>query len=431
MDIYVVQPGDTINSIADKYGVSIERLISDNGLINPYTLVVGQTIVILYPKITYIVKQDDTLESIADKNGISIVQLMRNNPYLYVREFIYPGDVLVISYNTVKDLQVIGYAYTFINHDTLKRTLPYLTYLSIFNYRVAENADIVDYGDDTELIQIAKSYNTVPLLMISAFSPTGDLDLENVYDLLLNDEKQDKLVNEMLEIVRSKGFYGINTLLSNISESNQKLYLNVLTKLSMSLRKEGYIFMVTMPPNLTKSGNNVIFENIDYKSLSLIVDRIIFLQNVWGKNKQPPSPISNISLIRPFIEYVTNTISSEILSIGKPLIGYDWELPFSPSSSYANSMSLESAITLAYVQGAVIHTDEESQTPYFTYSKSEQVAPENHIVWFINAFSIKALEDVIIEYNLIGSGIWNISIFYQQIWSILNAVFNILKFPII
>lgn len=46
MDIYVVQNGDTINSIADKFGISVERLISDNGIINPSTLVVGQTIVI-------------------------------------------------------------------------------------------------------------------------------------------------------------------------------------------------------------------------------------------------------------------------------------------------------------------------------------------------------------------------------------------------
>lgn len=430
MDIYVVQLGDTIYSIADKYSISVERLISDNGLINPYTLVVGQTIVVLYPKVTYIVKQDDTLESIADKNGISINQLMRNNPYLYERDFIYPGDIIVISYNSVKDLQVNGYSYVFINHDMLKRTLPYLTYLSIFNYQIAENANIVDYGDDSELIRIAKEYNSIPLLMISAFSPSGDLDLENVYDLLLNDEKQDKLVHEMLKIVRNKGYYGINALLSNINESNQKLYLNVLTKLSMSLRNEGYIFMITIPPNITKTDKKIIFENIDYKSFSLIVDRINFLQNVWGKNKQPPSPISNISLIKPFIDYVTNIVSSDLLSIGKPLIGYDWELPFSPSSSYANSMSLESTITLAYVQQAVIYTDEESQTPYFTYTKSEQVAPENHIVWFINAFSIKALDDVIIEYNIAGSGIWNISVFYQQVWSILNAIFNIVKFPI-
>jgi spore germination protein len=60
MDIYVVQSGDNIQLIVNKYGITVERLISDNGLINPYSLVVGQTLVILYPKKTYIIKQGDT-----------------------------------------------------------------------------------------------------------------------------------------------------------------------------------------------------------------------------------------------------------------------------------------------------------------------------------------------------------------------------------
>jgi spore germination protein len=143
MDIYIVQPGDNIESIAQKYGITVERLISDNGMINPYALVVGQAIVILYPTQTYTVQQDDTLATIADNNGISLMQLMRNNLLLYDREYIYPTESLAISYNTVKDVQVVGYSYAFLSRDILIRALPYLTFLSIFNYRITENADII------------------------------------------------------------------------------------------------------------------------------------------------------------------------------------------------------------------------------------------------------------------------------------------------
>jgi len=148
MDIYVVQPGDNIELIANKYGISVERLISDNGLINPYTLVPGQAIVLLNPEKIYTVKSGDTLATIADSNGISIMQLTRNNPFLYDRNYIYPGESLVINYSADKELLVHGFTYVFINLDTLKRALPYLTYISIFNYRIGENANIVDYGDD-------------------------------------------------------------------------------------------------------------------------------------------------------------------------------------------------------------------------------------------------------------------------------------------
>lgn len=169
MEIYVVQQGDDIVAIADKYSIAVEKLISDNGLMNPYSLVTGQTLVILTPKVSYIVKQGDTLASIADSNDISIMQLIRNNPFLYDREFIYPGESLVIRYDLVKDIQVNGFTYVFLNQETIIRALPYLTFISILNYRITENK-IINFGDDTEIIQLAKEYDTIPLLMISAFS---------------------------------------------------------------------------------------------------------------------------------------------------------------------------------------------------------------------------------------------------------------------
>lgn len=431
MDIYVVQDGDTINSIADKFNISVERLIIDNGLINPYLLVIGQALVILYPQKTYVVQPGDNLATIADSNGTSILQLHRNNPFLYDRDYIFSGESIVISYSTIRDLEVNGFVYTFINHDTLKRTLPYLTYLSVFNYRIVENGSIINYGDDTEIIEIAKDYQAIPLLMISAFSPTGELDLEVVYNLLLNEEKQDNLINEMLQIVRSKKISGINLLISNLNETNQNLYFNVLSKLSKALRNEGYILVITINPDSNTISDTAHFENIDYSTLSSIADRIIFLKSNWGSINEPPSPVSNISLIRPLIDFITTKIPPEIILIGKPLIGYDWELPYVPGVSKVNSISLISAITLAYDQGAVIQFDEESQTPYFYYVRSRVGAPESHIVWFIDARSIKALNDVIIEYDLVGSGIWNISSYYQQMWSIVNATFNIVKLPIL
>lgn len=426
MEIYVIQQGDDIVSIADKYGITVEKLISDNGLFNPYSLVIGQTIVILYPKESYIIIQGDTLESIAVSNNISLMQLMRNNPFLYEREFIYPGESLVISYNTVKDIQVNGFTYVFLNRDILARALPYLTFISIFNYRITEDLTIINYGDDTEIIKMAKEYDTQPLMMISVSTPTGEINTEFAYELLLDISKQDTIIADILHIIRSKGFKGINLLISNLTNYNQNLYLNVIIKLSQLLRNESYIFMITFNPDY-----DLINNKINYHSFSLYVDRIIFLQNVWGMNKQPPSPISNISLIRPFIEHVTSLVSSNFISLGKPLIGLDWELPFDPAVDIARLMSFNSVISVAFEQNAVIELDEMSQTPYFTYIKSSSGTPENHIVWFIDARSIKALDDTIIDYNLVGTGLWHLTSYNQQLYSMTNAVFNIIKFKIL
>ena len=54
--IYVVQSGDSLTSIAKRYGVSLERLRSDNGLLPEQPLVPGQALVVFIPKETYQVR---------------------------------------------------------------------------------------------------------------------------------------------------------------------------------------------------------------------------------------------------------------------------------------------------------------------------------------------------------------------------------------
>ena len=421
MEIYVVQYGDDIESIANRYGISVERLISDNGLINPNALAVGQTLVILHPKETYTIKQGDTLEAIAEQNGITLMQLLRNNPFLHDREFIYEDETLVISFNTIRDISTNGFTDASLSVATLSRALPYLTYISIYSYRIADdNSRIISYYDDATIIKMAKQYNTIPLFTISALSLTGEFNLAHLYELLLNNKLQDNLINEILQVLRSKEYMGVNIVISFITEYNQSLYLNIIEKISLILRNEGYTFMVTISPEYSTD------LNLNYSSISLFVDRIIFLDNIWNKRKEPPAPISNISLIRPFIENITSKVSSKLISIGKPLIGYDWIIPYTPGVA-ANLMSLNSTINLAYEQKAVIELDEISQTPHFYYNSSIN---QQHIVWFIDARSIKALGDVIIDYDLSGTGLWNLRSFYQQLFSIITATFNIVKLPI-
>ena len=82
MDIHVVRPGDTLYELAYQYGVPMSRLIQDNQLPDPSQLVVGQTLVIQYPRSTYTVRSGDTLFSIARNAGVPLRQLLRNNPGL-------------------------------------------------------------------------------------------------------------------------------------------------------------------------------------------------------------------------------------------------------------------------------------------------------------------------------------------------------------
>ncbi len=428
MEIYVVQQGDDIYTIAEKFGVSADKIIRDNGLNNPSNLVIGQTIVIVYPKQSHIVQDGDTLQDIADAYDVPLMQLLRNNPHLTDRGYLVPGEALVISYNTERSAVTNGFAYSYIKRETLAKILPNLTYLSVFNYSTIQGGGIIAYDeDDMDVINMAKEYGTIPLMMITTLTSQGVPNLEVAYDILTNEEYQDRNINEFVAIMKQKGYSGLNIILNYLTENNQSQYFPLMRKISERLQQEGLLFFATINYSTQEEDGSITVQQIDYSQFSMYLNGMLFLKFLWGTNVDPPAPVSNINNVRAIAEYVSAMVPAEQILIGKPILGYDWQLPYIPGRSYATSISIDSAIDLAYGTGAVIQFDDVSQTPYFYYNQIYFGAPVQHIVWFIDARSINALDDLIVEFALNGSGIWNVMIYYPQVWTLMNARFDIIK----
>lgn len=427
MLIHVVQQGDTIQSIAEYYGVPVDRLILDNGLENPDHLVIGQTIVITFPEKVYIVKEGDDLASIAKANDITLMQLFRNNPFLIDRKYIYPGETLVIKYTTNGTITTHGNTLPFIDTNTLRKTLPFLTYLSILNFTATKEGKIITYYDDTEIIRITKEYGVMPLMLLTTLTLKGEANIGIAYDILLNDDFQKNQIENILNLLETKGYSGINLSFEYINANNLKLYESYFTNLAKQLTDKGYYVFVTVNTNISNIDNNPNIERIDYSVLDQLAFNIIFMNYEWSTTINPPSPISSIHNINLFLDYVNDFISGEKEIIGLAVIGYDWELPFSAGLSSVYSLTLERAVNLALVVEAPISFDEISQTPYFTYTIEVYGNQVAHIVWFIDARTINSLLDLVIKYQLHGIGIWSITIYNSQLWLVINSQFEIEK----
>jgi spore germination protein len=428
MIIHVVQSGDTIQSIAEFYGISVEKLIQDNALDSFAELVVGQCIVIAYPEKIYVVQEGDTISSIASFHNVSEMQLLMNNPFLTGRDEVYPGEVIIISYNKKGQITTHGNTFAYINKDTLRRTLPYLTYLSILNYTATDEGDIVTFYDDTEIIQLAREYQVVPLLLLTTLTLQGEANISIAYELLVNKDFQNRQIENLLTILRAKGYSGVNLSLEYINISNTYLYEDYLSNIVNRLSQEGYLVFVTVNPNITNVNDEVRFPQIDYTLLDNTAHDIIFMTYEWAKTINPPGPISSIYNVDLFLAYISQSISTEKVILGLATIGYDWELPFYIDVSSVSSLTLERAIDLARDEGAVILFDEVSQTPYFSYIFNDTTNQVAHIVWFIDARSINALLDLGVKYNVQGVSIWNITIYNPQLWLIINSQYEIMKY---
>jgi LysM repeat protein len=101
---YTVRPGDTLSSIALRFGVSVAELQQVNNIRDEDQIFVGQELVIPAsstvsqpptPTRTYTVQPGDTLFSIALRHGVTVWALQVANN-ISDPDAIYPGQVLVI-----------------------------------------------------------------------------------------------------------------------------------------------------------------------------------------------------------------------------------------------------------------------------------------------------------------------------------------------
>ncbi len=105
---YTVQPGDTLYSIARRYGVNVETLAAVNSLTVNSWLYVGQQLVIpgTAPAPAtgnvYIVKAGDTLLTIAIRHGVSVSKLAAANNLTW-NAWVYVGQRLIIPGATTAD----------------------------------------------------------------------------------------------------------------------------------------------------------------------------------------------------------------------------------------------------------------------------------------------------------------------------------------
>lgn len=426
MIIHVVQSGETIYTIAADYNVDVTRLVEENGLLNPEHLAAGQTIVIAYPDQVYITQEGDTLDGIGREFGVTRMQLLRNNTFLSDRETLYQGEELVIRYETQGSVAINAYAYPFINRDILIKTLPFLTYLTIFNYRTVEDGVIVG-SDETDMIRAAKDYGVAPLMSLSTLTYQGISDIKVVNNILYNENILEQHIDSILNILREKEYYGLNISLVNLNQENRSAYENFITRLSARLKAEGFLLFITITPRISVRANEISFERTEYTVLGQLADYLLILSYGWGSFAGPPSPVTPVFLSRRLLEDAVTMVPSEKIYTGISVIGYDWSGPYVIGLSKANALTTNAAIELALLTGSTIKFEENSQAPYFEYQTSDARNPVRHIVWFSDARTIDSLIKFVPEFSIQGGGIWNIMSYFAQMWLVINSQYNISK----
>ncbi len=424
MVIHVVRQGDSLYRIAQEYGVSMQFVIQQNELHEPYRLTPGQTIVVPQPGQVYTVQPGDTLDGVAVKTGVDKMTLWQNNPQLGGGDRLYPGQTLVLSYqqNKLGSFAVNGYAYPGIDQRILRKTLPYLTYLSVFAYGIDKAGRMIPQSADA-LTRMARQYGTKPLLVLTTLGEDGRFSGERAHTLLNDAAMRQTLISSLAGTLAAQGYAGVDIDFEYIPPEDAAVYASFVRDVRAQLAPQGFTVMVALAPKTSAAQQGLLYEAHDYRALGAAADDVLLMTYEWGYALSEPMAVAPIDKVQQVVQFAVSAVPPERIFLGIPNYGYDWTLPYVKGQSRARSLGNVQAAEQAVQFGAPIRFDETAQSPHYNYWRERA----EHEVWFEDARSIRTKLALAGEYRLRGVSVWNIMRYFPQLWLVLNNLYRIEK----
>lgn len=420
MDIYIVKPGDTVFEIARRYGISESRLIYDNQLGPDGNLVVGQALLIWIPEVIHRVQAGETLQMIAELYGVSLRLLYQNNSYLLERNYLVEGESLVIRYTEVSAGRqyVVGYAYPFVEQSILREALLYIDELLVFSYGFTLEGALIPPMNEEYLIDEARLFDVSPILVLTPFSADGKFNNYLVKQVVSNEQVQERLIQELLETVNRKGYRGVDVDFEYILPEDKDAYAEFVSALRNEMNMQGYQVSVALAPKTSSGQPGLLYEGMDYEKLGNAADHVFLMTYEWGYTYGPPMAVAPINKVREVLDYAVTEIPGEKILMGIPNYGYDWMLPFVKGGSGATLIGNVEAVRIAEDMGAEIQYDETAQSPYFMYLQNGV----QHEVWFEDVRSIREKIMTALSYQFRGFGYWNLMRPFRANWLLVHAL---------
>ncbi len=420
MFFHFVKKGDSLYKLSKHYGVSIKQLVDDNDLSSPNDLVVGQCLIIKLKNRSYRPSKGETLQQVANNNFISVKKLVDDNPYLKNMTTFTGEEKVMIDYDLDQkyNLGVNGYCYTDIKERPLSESLKYLTYLSIFSYRVNFDGSLNSIADE-KLIDQALNYNVAPIMVITNTKENGGFDSELVSKLLTSSEYQEKLLNQILTTLKSKRYYGLNIDFEYVNPNDKDNFRVFVNRVKNRIKPEGFDLSIALAPKVSSTQKGLLYEAHDYEELGKIVDRVIIMTYEWGYTYGPAMAVAPLDKVRQVIDYAKQVINPKKIYMGIPNYGYDFILPYDKTKA-AKSIGNKEAVDLAIKEGAEIKFDETSETPYFHYKKDDVL----HIVHFEDPCSLSRKFNYAIDSGIGGISIWTINQYYRPLSLLIDYYFT-------
>lgn len=426
MQIHVVQAGQSIFGIAQAYNTTIGAIVGANEVPNPNQLVVGQTLVIPIVGSFYWVRPGDSLYSIARRFGINYQTLASING-LSATSILPVGLRLYIPPRPRRSAEINAYVEPIAGRvspeleQSARSAAPHLTYLAPFSFQIQRDGTLKE-PPLNNFRRIAETNGAVLLMAVTNLEQ-GQFSTELGRLILTNEQLQNTLLDNIIATAKRLNFKDIHFDMEHLPRELRESYNAFLRKAKARLSAQGFLMSTALAPKTSATQAGEWYEAHDYRAHGQISDFVVIMTYEWGYSGGPAMPVSPLPQVRQVIEYALTEMPASKIMMGQNLYGYDWTLPFVPGS-VARAVSPQDAILLALENNVPIDYDTTAQAPHFDYTDS---SGRRHTVWFEDARSIQAKFNLVKELGLRGVSYWKLGISFPQNWLLIENNFDVVK----
>ncbi len=466
---YTVKGGDTLYFIAKRFGTTVQEIMRAN---NYYSTWIYPGQVLLVPTtgswdlsnggFEYTVKPGDTLYLLARRFGTTVQEIMRASNYYST--WLWIGQTLRIPVEPNQPLQVpegnqagpgsaddgssapappgppsseegeegvvpvsgeqvsrpegefavFGYYVEdwegdVAGYQTLTANSEVIDALVSFQYTVDAMGNLTG-KDYSEMMNLARSRGLRVYALVHNLTG-GGFNRSIAHSVLTNPTIRQNLVNNILRVLRSGAYAGVNIDIENVPPADRHAYTEFVRELAEKLHPNGLEVTLSIPAKFHDDPNNGWSGGFDYSALGRYADKIMIMtyDEHWATG--PPGPIASLGWVDKVASYAATQIPPDKVFLGISAYGYDWN----EVTRATKALTYEQAVQGAQARGVRIRWDNTAQEPYYRYQ-----GPDGpHTVYFASKESTALRLEVVKKYGLGGIAIWRLGQEDPGIWPLI------------
>ncbi len=443
--VYVVQPGDSLYTIAQRYNTTVESIMVLNNLTSTL-LMVGQTLQIpLYTEGVVTVDianirrwagvQYPILAQVA-RNARLPITGVQNNWYRVrlhngvegwirkdlVERFVYGGErpvVVILGFYTLEEGPALPSSYQSFVSNTES-----ISELGMFMFRIREAnpTEIEKFGDFSDqyvrdILSIGHRQNVKMLAVIhNLLYRRGDVTASKnvIRTLVSSPQNRQAFIQNVINLIERYGFDGVNMDIEDVYREDSEALSALYTELGAALRARGYYLSASIPARVSDEPFNPFSDPFDYAVIGSAVNEfVVMLYNEHGWPGSGPGPVVSIGWMERVLRYTMTKMPKEKIVAAVSVFGFDFNL----TTGRNTYVTYEMAIALANRYGREVIFDQETKTPMFAYTDEQG---NQHEVWFENRESLYAKIQLADQLGIKGVALWRLGMEDPAIWPMLR-----------